>query len=191
VVPRVAVPDSWSAVRELRPKSNHGETDPDHCTEGRSVPPFRWRRCYLGLDQHRRQWHGLSHAGLEPKCLNTKRKAACVATSGPSLGRKRPRRAAIVGWGWGRYRIPLAKTIALSGSTERRDHGPIRRFTALALKAEHFCKVSKCRHRQLPDEVCPRKRSIHNRSLRERPPGSRTDKERRFFLSVSELTPFV
>ena len=51
----------------------------------------------------------------------TKRKAACVATSGPSLGRKRPRRAAIAGWGWGgRYRIPLAKTIAISGSIERK-----------------------------------------------------------------------
>src|SRR5262245_7727687 len=33
--------------------------------------------------------------GLVPGC--TKRKAACVATSGPSLGRKRPRRAAIAG----------------------------------------------------------------------------------------------
>src|SRR6476646_4743185 len=77
----------------------------------------------------------LSPAGLEPKCLNTKRKAACVATSGPNLGRKRPSRAAIVGWGGGRYRIPLAKTIALNGSIERRDHGPIRRFMALALKA--------------------------------------------------------
>jgi hypothetical protein len=38
----------------------------------------------------------------------------------------------------GRYRIPLAKTIAISGSTERKGHGPIRRFMALALKAEHF-----------------------------------------------------
>ena len=38
-------------------------------------------------------------------------RTACVATSGPSLGRKRPRRAAIAGWGLGgRYRIPLAKT---------------------------------------------------------------------------------
>jgi len=51
------------------------------------------------------------------KCLNTERRAACVATSGPSLGRKRPRRAAISG---GRYRIPLAKTIAISGSIERK-----------------------------------------------------------------------
>ena len=38
----------------------------------------------------------------------------------------------------GRYRIPLAKTIAISGSIERRDHGPIRRFMALAFKAEHY-----------------------------------------------------
>jgi len=36
-----------------------------------------------------------------------KRKAACVAASGPSLGRKRPRRAAMAGWG-GRYRITLS-----------------------------------------------------------------------------------
>ena len=44
------------------------------------------------------------------------RKAACVATSGPSLGRKRPRRAAIAG------ALPhtLPKTIAISGSIERR-----------------------------------------------------------------------
>ena len=48
--------------------------------------------------------------------VHTKRKAACVATSGPSLGRKRPRRAAIAG------ALPhtLAKTIAISGSIERR-----------------------------------------------------------------------
>jgi hypothetical protein len=52
--------------------------------------------------------------------LHTK-KAACVATSGPSLGRKRPRRAAIAGWGWGRYRITPPKTIAISGSIERRE----------------------------------------------------------------------
>ena len=48
--------------------------------------------------------------------VHTKRKAACVATSGPSLGRKRPRRAAIAG------ALPhaLAKTIAIRGSIERR-----------------------------------------------------------------------
>ena len=38
----------------------------------------------------------------------------------------------------GRYRIPLAKTIAISGSINVRDHGPIRRFMALALEADHF-----------------------------------------------------
>lgn len=48
---------------------------------------------------------------------------------------------------------PLAKTIALSGSIERRDHGPIRRFMALALKAEHFCKGSNTDIGQLPGEV--------------------------------------
>src|SRR4030081_3906981 len=68
-----------------------------------------------------------------------KRKGRLRCTSGPSLGRKRPRRAAIAGWGvGGRYRIPLAKTISISGSIERRDHGPIRRFIALAFKAEPY-----------------------------------------------------
>ena len=42
----------------------------------------------------------------------------------------------------GRYRIPLAKTIAIAAQLYVRDHGPIRRFTALALKAEHFRKGS-------------------------------------------------
>src|SRR5207253_5151521 len=50
----------------------------------------------------------------------TKRKAACVAASGPSLGRKRPRRAAIAGGGGGSLPHALAKTIAISGSIERR-----------------------------------------------------------------------
>jgi hypothetical protein len=34
---------------------------------------------------------------------------------------------------------------------------------ALALKAEHFCKGSNADIGQLPGEVCPRKRSFHNR----------------------------
>jgi len=41
--------------------------------------------------------------------------------------------------GLGRYRIP-----AIGGSSERRDHGPTRKFMALALKAEHF------RNRSIP-----------------------------------------
>ena len=40
----------------------------------------------------------------------------------------------------GGYRIPVAKTIAISGSIERKDRGPIPRFIALALKADHFRK---------------------------------------------------
>src|SRR4051794_29368800 len=46
-------------------------------------------------------------APKDPKTMgvHTKRKAACVATSGPSLGRKRPRRAAIAG---GRGSLPHA-----------------------------------------------------------------------------------
>ena len=42
----------------------------------------------------------------------------------------------------GGYRMPLVKTIAISGSIERKDHGPIRRFMALALEADHFRKGS-------------------------------------------------
>jgi len=37
--------------------------------------------------------------------------------------------------GWGA--TPTYKTIAISGSIERRGHGTIRRFMALALKADH------------------------------------------------------
>jgi hypothetical protein len=43
----------------------------------------------------------------------------------------------------GRYRIPLAKTIASAAQLNVRDHGPIQRFMALALKAEHFRSGSK------------------------------------------------
>jgi hypothetical protein len=53
--------------------------------------------------------------------------------------------------GLGRYRIPLAKTIAIGGSIERRDHGPTRKFMALALKAEHF------RNRSFADMPGPRR----------------------------------
>src|SRR6476661_2110262 len=76
----------------------------------------------------------------------TKRKAACVATSGPSLGRKRPRRAAIA-----KRALPhtLAKMIAIAAQLnvgKRRVSkgvtGTIRRFTTLALKADHFRKGS-------------------------------------------------
>src|SRR6516162_11891573 len=49
--------------------------------------------------------------------VHTKRKAACVAISGPSLGRKRPRWAAIAGSATAR---PIDKTIATGGSIERR-----------------------------------------------------------------------
>jgi hypothetical protein len=45
-----------------------------------------------------------------PMGVHTKRKAACVATSGP----------AIAGRGLGGYRVLLPKTIAISGSIERR-----------------------------------------------------------------------
>jgi hypothetical protein len=43
----------------------------------------------------------------------------------------------------GGYRMPLVKTIAISGSIEHKDHGPIPRFMALALKADHFRKGSR------------------------------------------------
>ena len=43
----------------------------------------------------------------------------------------------------GGYRMPLVKTIAISGSIERKDRGPIPRFMALAFKADHFRKGSK------------------------------------------------
>jgi hypothetical protein len=62
----------------------------------------------------RRQRHDRSGIAADVTAC-TKRRAACVATSGPSLGRKRPRRAAIAM----RYRIPLAKMIAISGSIEQ------------------------------------------------------------------------
>src|SRR5262245_21780664 len=51
--------------------------------------------------------------------------------------------------------MPLAKTIALTGSIERGDHGPIRRFMTLALKAEHFSKGSGADIGQLPGNSPP------------------------------------
>jgi len=49
---------------------------------------------------------------------STKGKAACVATSGPE---ETPKAGSDSEWGRGvRYRIPLAKTIAISGSIERK-----------------------------------------------------------------------
>jgi hypothetical protein len=54
----------------------------------------------------------------------TKERAACVATSGPILGSRRPVQSSGNG-SWGdrgsRYRIPIAKTIAINGSIERGD----------------------------------------------------------------------
>ncbi len=41
----------------------------------------------------------------------------------------------------------LSKMIAISGSINVRDHGPIRRFMALALKADHFrTRQTQARH---------------------------------------------
>ena len=44
-----------------------------------------------------RSWRGIA----ADVAVYTKRKAAGVVESDPSLGRKRPRSAAIAGWGWG------------------------------------------------------------------------------------------
>jgi hypothetical protein len=44
-----------------------------------------------------RSWRGIA----ADVAVYTKRKAAGVVASDPSLGRKRPRSAAIAGWGWG------------------------------------------------------------------------------------------
>src|SRR3979490_1915243 len=67
---------------------------------------------------------------IVPSCIRDwpwssalERRAAYVAASGPSLGRKRPRRAAIAG------ELPhaLPKTITISGSIERRYESDIKR----------------------------------------------------------------
>jgi hypothetical protein len=108
---------------------------------------------------------GLSHAGLEPKCFEHKRKGRLRCHKRPKSREETPKEGSDSGGGvGGRYRIPLAKTIALNSSIERRDHGPKRRFMALALKAEHFCKGVNADIGQLPGEVCSRKRSFQNRS---------------------------
>jgi hypothetical protein len=61
-----------------------------------------------------------------------KRKAACVATSGPSLGRKRPRRAAIAG---GRYGIPYLRrsrsAAQLNAGSHRASKGATERYESL------------------------------------------------------------
>jgi resolvase-like protein len=94
--------------------------------------------------------------------LEHKKKGRLRCHKRPKSREETPKEGSDSGVGYGgRYRIPLAKTIALSGSIERGDHGPIRRFMALALKAEHFCKGSNADIGQLPGEVCPRKRSFH------------------------------
>jgi hypothetical protein len=79
----------------------------------------------------------------------TKEKGRLRCHKRPKSREERPRSAAIAGWG-GRYRITLAKTIAISDSIERRetsgiqrDQGSIPRFMALALKADYFRKGSK------------------------------------------------
>ena len=86
-------------------------------------------RCCDYLGHPATSFHQKQHRAV-PSALE--RKAACVATSGPSLGRKRPRRAAIAEWGGGgRYRIPylsrsrsaaqlnVGKRRASKGVTER------------------------------------------------------------------------
>ena len=49
--------------------------------------------------------------------VHTKRKAACVATSGPKSREETPKEGSDSAGG---YRIPLVKTIAISGSIERK-----------------------------------------------------------------------
>ncbi|MET4122043.1 hypothetical protein ABIB85_008510 [Bradyrhizobium sp. JR1.5] len=75
----------------------------------------------------RRQRHDRSRiaAGRDG---HTKREAACVATSGPSLGRKRPRRATIAG----SYRIPLARRSRSAAQLNVRGDGTIQRFMVLS-----------------------------------------------------------
>jgi hypothetical protein len=81
------------------------------------------RGCELGLGRgQRRQTAPALTLPKGPRenrwGVHTKRKATCVATSGPSLGRKRPRRAAIAGGSATAHCID--KTIAIGGSIERR-----------------------------------------------------------------------
>ena len=56
----------------------------------------------------------------------------------PKSREETPKEGSDSGVGGGHYRIPLAKTIAISGSIVVGDHGPKRRFMALALEADHF-----------------------------------------------------
>ena len=81
-----------------------------------------------------------------------------------------------VGFG-GRYRIQLAKTIAINSSIAHRDHGPIRRFMALALKAEYFRNGSNGPVRNVcfwaaapPARLHSTRRQSDNRCARDRRP---------------------
>jgi hypothetical protein len=70
--------------------------------------------------------------------LEHKKKGRLCCHKRPKSREETPKEGSDSGVGLGRYRIPLAKTIAIGGSVERRDHGPTRKFMAFALKAEHF-----------------------------------------------------
>ena len=91
------------------------------------VKSHRWQYPVLGPThfgpQHSavRIWSSVGRSMLPPFYL--KKKAACVATSGPSLGRKRAQEGSDSGVALGgdRYRMPLPKTIAIGGSIERRE----------------------------------------------------------------------
>src|SRR3954471_24550654 len=52
--------------------------------------------------------------------------------------------------GWGRYHIPLTKTSRSAAQLHLRDYGPIQRFMALTLEAEHFRNGSISRHSAMP-----------------------------------------
>ena len=53
--------------------------------------------------------------------LVNKNERPCVGTSGPSLRRKRPRRAAIAGWGWVATAYPRSAVQVNAGITDRHE----------------------------------------------------------------------
>jgi hypothetical protein len=110
--------------------------------------------CLLNLQERPYSGHGvrsekchertcgflLDHSRLAGVTAYTKKKGRLRCHKRPKAREETPKEGCDSAGG--DYRIPRAKTIRDQRSIERKDHGPIRTFMALVLKADHFRKGS-------------------------------------------------
>jgi hypothetical protein len=102
----------------------------------RAERTFSARPSTAGLCHERTRGFLLDHFRPVGVTAYTKKKGRLHCHKRPKSREETPKQGSDSAGGG--YCIPVAKTIAISGSIERKDHGPIPRFIALALKADHF-----------------------------------------------------